>query len=1318
MQKLLYFLFLIISVNIYGNYIGFEQNIGQIKDQNQNVNSAISFTLKLDGFNVNLNQSGFNYDFYETEKDYIKTHRVEFKFKNYNRNYKVIKSDQLNYRENIIKGNDELTIDFYKKIVYQDFYPNIDLEFYVTDIGNKPFEYNFILHPSADINMIEFEIKGAQANLSSNQLKFNLRFGELIESLPKSWIQNTIDTEEVKIEYCYHNDGSIGLQSHQDIINKKVIIDPLPIRKWGSYLSKYTFSGYPTNNHFMTIHKVKFFKDEFYIYGTTNQKNLATIGAFQTTIIDNYEPFLAKFNTNGERLWLTYYGSGVNTEYAGAFDLDSDGNVYLAYTAYGNGMATEGAFQTHRNGYSDFLISKFNPNGQRIWSTYYGGNLNDNVNDLIVDKINGFIYIAGNSGSNDLTHPSYVQNPINTNREGLGLILKIDLNGNYLSSTFTPAHIKSITVDNDRNLIFSGRKSNHLIELTVPFINSTGNTILSKYSQNLNLIWSKNFLGNGYMNEVSSIIIDLNNNIFVTGTTTSTEDIAFGNAYSSTYSFSNNYISYAGFLKKLDTNGIEIFGTYIGAKDYTYITDAALGDNNEIIVSGNATRTDNIIFGYNPHQNISTAQINGNGNALLMKFNNSGNPIWGFLAGDSGYSNRYHSIDYNKNTKDIIAVGWNISPNMISTPNGFQTNYISQADNGTLTLYSDVENNFKIERTGDECYINSLVYTASGAINYTWYDYDNHIISTQANFIPTAIGQYTCKFDDGVNIGYISIIVKEANLTIPPTPSINYLPRIQEYCSVTLTPPTALSGCGEEIIGTTPQTYFDSPGEYLITWTFTDRFENTSTQEQQVEVLATDHFIPDNLVLSLCENETGTIFNLQLIESEIPEATYKYYANLSDLENDLEIDTPQNYIYNTAQPYFYIKGILESGCINYKRVDLTIYDRPVINQLQKTLCDAQNIGYVSYDLSLLRSEISSDQVKFYSDSNYINEITVPLEIQNNQIIYTKATNTRGCSSHSFISFTLANYTILQSSPIAICKDINTIGEFNLLDKANELARIYQVNASEIIFFETLQNALQNQNKIHINYLNTNQINEIYATIISSDACKTFYKIPLVESINPIINVSEEYYKCKEESITITLDRNYNQIIWSNGSTESSTTFTTPGIYTVTVKDGNCSVTKTVEIKDYPDLIIDYAYDGTHVTFQFLNDLNAMVSLDQINWSQNSFNLAPKEYTFYFKSVNNCIETRNIYLYKDIPTFISPNGDGKNDYWDISYIKDLKSVKIYDRFGKVIYEKDKSQQPIIWDGKYMNKVLPSTSYWYTIEFENGKNKSGYITLKNK
>jgi gliding motility-associated-like protein len=71
---------------------------------------------------------------------------------------------------------------------------------------------------------------------------------------------------------------------------------------------------------------------------------------------------------------------------------------------------------------------------------------------------------------------------------------------------------------------------------------------------------------------------------------------------------------------------------------------------------------------------------------------------------------------------------------------------------------------------------------------------------------------------------------------------------------------------------------------------------------------------------------------------------------------------------------------------------------------------------------------------------------------------------------------------------------------------------------------------------------------------------------------------------------------------------------------------------------------------------------------------------------------------------DIPlpstNFISPNGDGKNDYWEVENIEIYAEFEltILDQFGFVLYAKDKGYDNS-WDGTFNGSSLPTGNYYY-------------------
>jgi gliding motility-associated-like protein len=87
---------------------------------------------------------------------------------------------------------------------------------------------------------------------------------------------------------------------------------------------------------------------------------------------------------------------------------------------------------------------------------------------------------------------------------------------------------------------------------------------------------------------------------------------------------------------------------------------------------------------------------------------------------------------------------------------------------------------------------------------------------------------------------------------------------------------------------------------------------------------------------------------------------------------------------------------------------------------------------------------------------------------------------------------------------------------------------------------------------------------------------------------------------------------------------------------------------------------------------------------------------------------------------DYPKYFTPNGDGHNDTWNITGM-DQSDAKlyIYDRYGKLVKQIVPSTLSDGWDGTFNNIPLPSTDYWFTLDYtENGAQKQfkAHFSLK--
>jgi len=80
----------------------------------------------------------------------------------------------------------------------------------------------------------------------------------------------------------------------------------------------------------------------------------------------------------------------------------------------------------------------------------------------------------------------------------------------------------------------------------------------------------------------------------------------------------------------------------------------------------------------------------------------------------------------------------------------------------------------------------------------------------------------------------------------------------------------------------------------------------------------------------------------------------------------------------------------------------------------------------------------------------------------------------------------------------------------------------------------------------------------------------------------------------------------------------------------------------------------------------------------------------------------------------LPNLISPNGDGKNDFYFISnYLPTGSKLFIFNRWGNEVYSSNNYQNN--WDGTYMGKLLPTSTYFAVLELPNGIRKTAYIEL---
>ena len=207
-------------------------------------------------------------------------------------------------------------------------------------------------------------------------------------------------------------------------------------------------------------------------------------------------------------------------------------------------------------------------------------------------------------------------------------------------------------------------------------------------------------------------------------------------------------------------------------------------------------------------------------------------------------------------------------------------------------------------------------------------------------------------------------------------------------------------------------------------------------------------------------------------------------------------------------------------------------------------------------------------------------------------------------------------------------------------------------------------------------------------------------------------VSKNIPLCQGTTLQITASGGFVRYIWSNGSTQPSTTITSAGTYTLTVIDTvGCQATDTTTVVSVPVPVnflptaITKCFYST-LTLQPYNTYNAY--LWNTKGTTPTINvLTAGTYTLQVTDANGCIgiDSTNVidsacaeYLY--LPTAFTPNGDGHNDVFKPAFagLATNYTFIVYNRLGQKVFSSNNTADG--WDGTLKGNPQPPGVYvWY-------------------
>lgn len=543
--------------------------------------------------------------------------------------------DSLPAVSNYILGPDprhwRTNVPHFARVKSTNIYPGIDIVYYSK---NNHLEFDFLLAPQADPNLIRLQFRGASPKLDPSG---DLLLGATRLRAPVAYQGN----KTIAARFTLHANKTIGFTLAPYDKSKPLVIDP--VLAYSTFLTAANAIGsgialdaagntYLTGNTNNTLLTVNGIQPAFgagraafvaklnpagtalvyatYLGGTSGNSSTAglriavdragaayvvghtsstsfpvTAGTAQPTNRGGDDLFVAKLNPAGNALMYASYlgGSGDENTQSGipSIAVDSDGNAYISGgTSSRDFRVTQGAAQaTYGGGAADAFVTKLDPLGSTIvYSTFIGGANTDVSNAIAVDAA-GNAYIAGASGPKALL--------AKLNPAGSALLYSNSFGGTNGDVAF------SLAVDNASNAYLTGLTGSADFPVTAQAFQKSapgGNAFVTKFNATgLTPVYST-LIGGAKDDVAYHIAIDALGNAVITGATESTDFPVTPDAFQSGPGLvyrGGGRTAPGAFLTKLNASGSALaYSTYFGGSKNEAATAVALDAAGNAYITG------------------------------------------------------------------------------------------------------------------------------------------------------------------------------------------------------------------------------------------------------------------------------------------------------------------------------------------------------------------------------------------------------------------------------------------------------------------------------------------------------------------------------------------------------------------------------------------------------------------------------------------------------------------------------------------------------------------------------------------------------------
>jgi gliding motility-associated-like protein len=546
-------------------------------------------------------------------------------------------------------------------------------------------------------------------------------------------------------------------------------------------------------------------------------------------------------------------------------------------------------------------------------------------------------------------------------------------------------------------------------------------------------------------------------------------------------------------------------------------------------------------------------------------------------------------------------------------------------------------------------------------------------------------------------------------------------------------------------------------------------------------VVVTNNLIPTLIPIidySLCDNDAdgsdtnGVVtFDLTTKTFEILNGQSGVVVTYHNLESEAIAGTNAiTSIYTTSRTIYVRLRNTTTDCYNVTSFNLVVNPLPVVaSPVILKQCDTDTDAITSFNLTEANIRISSQlnlTFTYHTSLSNANSGTSPITnptqyiSANNGRVWARIVNENGCARTSevnlIVSTTVINltdpYTLYECDDYIDAADPNADGfdYFDLSSIDSAITSPFPVGQSyTVTYYERESDALQEINAIPnvTNYRNIIPYDQtIWVRIdsnLNNDCVGLGPYLKLIVNPLPVIDLGIDFTLCLDPrtgigsqivDATPTVPGNYSYS-WTPANPNGDSPLydiTSAGTFTVVVTNNvtTCSDTDSItatfssEPEDAFATLITPAFSIGLSTIEVTAVGGFGIyeySLDGIDWQSSPIfmDLPNGNYSIFVRDIQGC----GMLLTEIIQTitynnYFTPNQDGYNDTWNVYLPESYEGViHIYDRYGKLL--KQISPYGEGWDGTYNGNPLPSTDYWFKVEYlENNQKKEfkSHFSLK--